>query len=1099
MKNLFALLTGINHYHPGSDVSSLKGCENDILQLEGFLTDHFKKEQLQIEKLINSQATYAGVIAHFEEHLMQAGPDDVVLFAYCGHGSREPALPIFDQYFSEDKQETLVLYDSRLPNGNDLADKELAFLLEAVAAKGAHVVVIMDSCHSGSVTRDMADITLGKPRQTSDKKIPRSLDSFLQGFRKKEFENGYLNKRFPNGKGLYLPSSRHILLSACKRTEKAYELDNDHGLFSHYLGKALEETHGQLSYAELFSKCRWSVAKKTDKQHPQFQPSGFFNGHDSFLGLGKKGTGKTAQIFFEDNKWRVEMGAVDRLPVISDQPAYFEVIEDGLKIGQARTSFVGLEKSTVQLEGFTGNFSKRYDTELLSIPEPPPTYRLEGTKNTLVEALDALKKFKPVHFSLEKDPPNAAYRVALEKNDILLYRESDQLLIRRLEGNDRPAMFHDAFEKLELIALWESSVALHNGNTRIKKNDVEILFVELDDNNNVLYKHSGSEVILDLLKDESRRVRIEVRNNNPTKARHCALFYASSYYGFLNTSFNELVYPLKTVIAWERTPHGEPLVFDLAGKNEAMDIFKLFVSNSPIDLSGMGQEGFLVGETKSHWKKKGQDDSQVRGDRSALGGFGLRSTVKEEDDDWTVVTTKVKSVAKKPAISDRPVPLAGGAISFQPHPSFRADVSFGATSTGGRNIEPMSIIAEMAQACDATLFKIGDASRSVAPANMIELSNIENANDLADRPLEFNLVAGLKEGETLLPLTFDGEHILPVGTVERTKDGDAKVSIRHIPDTADERRRSVGKALKLSFLRLVLGKKDVDYLRWVSYDEDEIDRIDEGVAKKVDGANKILLLIHGIIGDTKPMCKCVRPLLNEPYDLILTFDYENLSTGIDEIAKSLKAKLAGAGIKEGSGKELTIMAHSMGGLVARSFIERMQGNKFVKHLIMAGTPNKGSNIAKITKYRDMGLMLMGLASNLPWSFPGMSLLLAVVEGSKAVTKTLEQMDFVNNPFLANLAEAPDPVIPYSVVAGNIEVYLQEYEDDRKLVDKLYALGGSTFYGDEPNDVAVSQESIKWIPTGRAKIPNVFDVPCHHLNYFEEEKSVNVLLGLLNPA
>jgi len=55
----------------------------------------------------------------------------------------------------------------------------------------------------------------------------------------------------------------------------------------------------------------------------------------------------------------------------------------------------------------------------------------------------------------------------------------------------------------------------------------------------------------------------------------------------------------------------------------------------------------------------------------------------------------------------------------------------------------------------------------------------------------------------------------------------------------------------------------------------------------------------------------IRPL-GELYDLVLTFDYENLHTTIEENARSLKLRLESVGLGANHGKKLHIVAHSMG-------------------------------------------------------------------------------------------------------------------------------------------------------------------------------------------
>src|SRR4029077_14753775 len=108
------------------------------------------------------------------------------------------------------------------------------------------------------------------------------------------------------------------------------------------------------------------------------------------------------------------------------------------------------------------------------------------------------------------------------------------------------------------------------------------------------------------------------------------------------------------------------------------------------------------------------------------------------------------------------------------------------------------------------------------------------------------------------------------------------------------------------------------------------------------------LYIHGIIGDTRGLAaSAFASGLTGATDasrfaLVLTVDYANLNTPIEETARDLKLRLAEAGLGEGCAQKVYVVAHSMGGLVARWFIEREGGDKVVRHLVMLGTPNGGS-------------------------------------------------------------------------------------------------------------------------------------------------------------
>ena len=212
MKTIHALLVGINHYHKDSGVASLKGCAHDTLKMEEFLHQHFSRGyNLNIARLLNEQSTYGNIVRHFgESHLLKAKKHDTILFYYSGHGAREKAAEEFSEFFPDGYNESIVCYDSRIENGKDLADKELSVLINRLANTGAHVVVIMDCCHSGGGTKEIGDFELGATRQTYDRKVPRPYESYL---------NGYFADKYPGGLGIDIPRSQHILLAGC-RTRK---------------------------------------------------------------------------------------------------------------------------------------------------------------------------------------------------------------------------------------------------------------------------------------------------------------------------------------------------------------------------------------------------------------------------------------------------------------------------------------------------------------------------------------------------------------------------------------------------------------------------------------------------------------------------------------------------------------------------------------------------------------------------------------------------------------------------------------------------------------------------------------------------------------
>jgi hypothetical protein len=105
----------------------------------------------QVRLLADHEATRAGVLAAWQEHLLaNAAPDHHLWFHYSGHGSQSPSI---DPDEADGMDETMVLYDSRTRGSSDLLDKEMAYLILQAEMAGAQVTVVLDCCHSGSGTR----------------------------------------------------------------------------------------------------------------------------------------------------------------------------------------------------------------------------------------------------------------------------------------------------------------------------------------------------------------------------------------------------------------------------------------------------------------------------------------------------------------------------------------------------------------------------------------------------------------------------------------------------------------------------------------------------------------------------------------------------------------------------------------------------------------------------------------------------------------------------------------------------------------------------------------------------------------------------------
>lgn len=158
-----ALLVGVGKYSvpgidlPGIDLDLERMREN--LKLMGF-------EDSQIRSLLDDQATSGNVIREFETWLRDGvEPQDRVVFYFSGHGSNTPD---FNGDESDGVDEVLVTHDVRRITKNGkraltgvVDDDTMAKLIANLSS--TNVWIIVDACHSGTVTRDivMDNLSLG--------------------------------------------------------------------------------------------------------------------------------------------------------------------------------------------------------------------------------------------------------------------------------------------------------------------------------------------------------------------------------------------------------------------------------------------------------------------------------------------------------------------------------------------------------------------------------------------------------------------------------------------------------------------------------------------------------------------------------------------------------------------------------------------------------------------------------------------------------------------------------------------------------------------------------------------------------------------------
>jgi hypothetical protein len=143
-----ALLVGIDEYWY---LGALKGSTQDVKDMQQFIQFVWNYRSDQVRTLIDAQATRKNILEAFDNWLIKdSRPGDRVLFYFSGHG----------YYIPDDNGDESDGYDETLCPVNTrgtrtmIRDDEINARLQRL--KGRMVTVIIDACHSGSMTEDLA-------------------------------------------------------------------------------------------------------------------------------------------------------------------------------------------------------------------------------------------------------------------------------------------------------------------------------------------------------------------------------------------------------------------------------------------------------------------------------------------------------------------------------------------------------------------------------------------------------------------------------------------------------------------------------------------------------------------------------------------------------------------------------------------------------------------------------------------------------------------------------------------------------------------------------------------------------------------------------
>ncbi len=116
---------------------------------------------------------------------------------------------------------------------------------------------------------------------------------------------------------------------------------------------------------------------------------------------------------------------------------------------------------------------------------------------------------------------------------------------------------------------------------------------------------------------------------------------------------------------------------------------------------------------------------------------------------------------------------------------------------------------------------------------------------------------------------------------------------------------------------------------------------EEAICRDFSGPNKVVLLIHGFTATAEDMAGLANFLQQEGSGCTVINCTYPCFIGIDRAAAAIAARLDQVfpAIEE---NRVCVVAHSMGGLVARALISLNGGDRFVRGVITLGTPHLGT-------------------------------------------------------------------------------------------------------------------------------------------------------------
>jgi len=280
MSTKHAVLIGINKYPHYEQKMQLRGCVNDAKLMKSILIDRFNFDESNICDLHDEAATRENILGEMQRLEREVAENDIVVFHYSGHGRRRMAKlrrnteirptdgDWFDQSEGSGYDSTLMPSDTGpapIPH-LDITDNTIHDWLERLTQKTRYVTLVIDACHSGTITREAFAAT-NRTGPFDDREPLEMVAGDEERPRRKKGKSGWLAE-----------SENYVAISGCEDHEVSKEASfgdagtmGRHGALTFNLVKALMDVKPGTTYRDIYEIASTNVTARFKTQHPQIQ------------------------------------------------------------------------------------------------------------------------------------------------------------------------------------------------------------------------------------------------------------------------------------------------------------------------------------------------------------------------------------------------------------------------------------------------------------------------------------------------------------------------------------------------------------------------------------------------------------------------------------------------------------------------------------------------------------------------------------------------------------------------------------------------------------------------------------------------------------